>query len=526
MSLDSSEIKIFIGTAIAILLAGLYIFGKKSRIKWLSSSILNLILIFAVGNIIFVVFLWFNHINFPLNLESMELTMLQHVRRLSSGLQIYVDPSPDFVALAYNPLYYYLVVPFTWVFGSSLFTMRLVSILGMFGSGVAIYLMVRRQTTSVWYGLVAVGLFCAAYRVMDTYLDNAHSDSWLLFSILLGCYLISLNHSRFINLVGVAITIASFWFKQSGAIFVFGAVLYLAWREGWRKSWPYWLLACILGPGLYFSMPGWVLGLRFHYFTWEVPSHWIHFDWNQTIIILSKYLIKSYFWLALGTVVIFVSLWRRKGKDIDIYAFMTPFALLYGVFVSLDPGRNNNLLIPLGAWLIITGLIGLNMISNRFPLLEGWGLKVFILSASFALLVYNPYSVIIPKQATQAYKQLVSELKSLDGPVYAPWTGQLQSGYLFYPAVHWVAMTDLFRNDRWELNDQPLTRELLARVINPGRNAYILTIMPLEVDPALKFLARNYQLQVDFKEQFSSLTSLPKLVGAGYPRYLYRYIPN
>lgn len=526
MSLDSSEITIIIGTFAALFITGLYVFSRRYLSNRLSPYILNFILIFAIGNILFVVYLWFNHINFPLNLEAMELTMLQHVRRLSSGLQIYVDPSTDFVALAYNPLYYYLVIPFTWVFGSSLFTMRLVSILGMFGSGLMIYLIVRKYTSSKWYGLIAVGLFCAAYRVMDTYLDNAHSDSWIIFTILAGCYLISLDRARWINLLGVALTIASFWFKQSAAIFTIGAVLYLTWREGWIKSWPYWLMAIILGPGLYFLMPDSVLGSRFHYFTWEVPSRWVQFDWDWTIIKLAKYLIKSYLWLALGALITFIAVWKRPRQSLDIFRFMIPVALLNGIFASLDPGRTNNVLIPLGVWLIVTGLFGLNDILVRFPILEKWGSKVFVLTASFALLIYNPVSVIIPSQAPEAYQQLVSELKSLDGPVYAPWTGQLQGGYTFYPAVDWVALTDLFRDSRWDLNDQPITRILLDPVIHPAGNAYILTIMPLKDDAALKFLADEYQLDKDFGEQFSSLITLPKLVGAGYPRYLYRYSPD
>ena len=36
----------------------------------------------------------------------MEGTVLQHVQRAAAGVPIYRTPSPAFVALAYNPLYY------------------------------------------------------------------------------------------------------------------------------------------------------------------------------------------------------------------------------------------------------------------------------------------------------------------------------------------------------------------------------------------------------------------------------------
>jgi 4-amino-4-deoxy-L-arabinose transferase-like glycosyltransferase len=139
----------------------------------------------------FTVFLWTDHLRFPFLLDLMEGTILQHVGRAAHGLAVYSWPTPDFVPLAYNPLYYYLCAPVTWVFGLDLPALRLVAVAGMAGSGAIIYLTVRKWTGSWWWGLMALGLFAAAYRVMDAYLDTAHSDSWLLCAALLGTYLAS-----------------------------------------------------------------------------------------------------------------------------------------------------------------------------------------------------------------------------------------------------------------------------------------------------------------------------------------------
>ena len=54
---------------------------------------------YALVQILLVMFLCFNHAAFPLNLEAMELTVLQHLRRIMSGLPLYPEPSPDFIAL-------------------------------------------------------------------------------------------------------------------------------------------------------------------------------------------------------------------------------------------------------------------------------------------------------------------------------------------------------------------------------------------------------------------------------------------
>src|SRR5215469_16948127 len=197
----------------------------------------------AAANIGFLAFVFFNHAPFPLHLDLLEGTILQHVQRAASLQPIYPSPSSDYVPLAYNPLYYYLTVPFTWIFGERLFTLRLVAILGAIGSAAAVFVVVRQKTRSSWWGLMALGLFAAAYRAMDTYLDNGHSDSWFLCMALWGTFVLDQNRSRLANLGGILLLVSSFWFKQHGAVFAVGGLVYLTCREGLWKSSPYWLVA-------------------------------------------------------------------------------------------------------------------------------------------------------------------------------------------------------------------------------------------------------------------------------------------
>jgi hypothetical protein len=112
---------------------------------------LALLTVYALGNIAFVVFLWLNHAAFPLNLEAMELTVLQHVNRVLDGAPPYPEPSADFIALAYNPLFYYLAAPFINLF-HGLLGLRLASIFGTLGAGITLFLIVRRRTSSVCWG--------------------------------------------------------------------------------------------------------------------------------------------------------------------------------------------------------------------------------------------------------------------------------------------------------------------------------------------------------------------------------------
>ena len=191
---------------------------------------------FAVVNILLVVFLWINHINFPLNLEIMEGTILEHVRRAISMAPIYPSPTPEYVPLSYNPLYYVLAVPFTWVFGMSLSTLRLLTILGTVGCAFILHRLVKSNTGSKWWGLIAVGLLAGSYHAMDHFFDAAHSDMWMLFSVMVGCSIIDRKLSRAWNILAVVILVTAFWFKQHGAWFAVGGVMYLTWREGLRRS--------------------------------------------------------------------------------------------------------------------------------------------------------------------------------------------------------------------------------------------------------------------------------------------------
>jgi hypothetical protein len=502
-----------------------YAHGRKRGAPTLARFIQGFIAVYALAHILFMVFLWVNHIAFPLNLEAMELTVLQHLKRVIDGLPLYAEPSPEFVALAYNPLYYYLTIPFVWLFGVNLFTLRLVAILGMLGSGLVIFLAVRRNTSSNWWALMAVGLFAAAYRVMDTYLDNAHADSWLLFTVLLGCYLIDLKRSQITNLIGVLLMVSAFWFKQHGALFAIGAVLNLTWQEGWRKSWPYWVLAMALGPVLYLAAPAWLFGPGFHYFTGEVPRRWSVFGLG-TFGRLADFTVK--FFLVLATIGFFASASAllRSGRRVNIWYVMFPVAVLSGFMGALDPGGNNNVLIPMGTWFIITGVMGLKRLFDKFEMVERRGLYLLALGVSFALLVYNPLSVVVSPQAAAAYQDMVGYLESLNGPVYAPWIGQLQDSHQFYPSVHWVALIDMIRGPGKHTDNHTNTRKLLEPVLNPKGEAYILMNYPLEGDVLLDFLTMQYVLDTDLGERFAPLATLPRRYNLGWPRYLYRYAPE
>lgn len=476
----------------------------------------------AAAQIVFVIFLLVNHVNFPLHLDIMEGTVLQHFRQIVNGRPIYPPPTPEYVPLSYNALYYVASLPLSWLLGANLLTLRLMAIVGMLGSAFLVYWVVRQKTGSRWWGWLALGLFAASYRAMETYLDNAHSDSWLLFTALLGTYIIARNRSRGWNIVGLLVLIASFWFKQHGALFVIGGVLFLTWRVGLRRSIVYWVIAAVLGPGLYLLGGPALFGSYFHVFTWRVPSQWSEVS-LETFIRYLRYIARYYGVLAVAGV--FMTGWTalKDRRYLSAWHVQFVFAMLTGLMGTLDIGSANNVYIPMSAFFIIMGVWGLAQSADHFRVMRRFRLDYAALFLSFVLLAYDPRTVIVSPRAHEAYSDLIQQLNSLPGKVYAPSLGQLQSDFTFSPAAHWIALEDMIRGPGRDTRDHPNTRALLQAAWQPTGPAYILANYPLDVYPWLEFLGDYYVLEADYGDRFEPLRPLPKRFEHGWPRYLYRF---
>jgi hypothetical protein len=359
---------------------------------------------------------------------------------------------------------------------------------------------------------------------MDTYLDIGHTDSWVLSLLLLAGLALDRPRSTGANLAAVLLAVLAFWFKQSAAVFTAGILLFITLRKGWR-SWPYWLLAGLLGPVLYFAVPDRVFGSYFHFYTWEVPRNWLVLNLS-TLYRFSGYVLSSYPALAVLSLTGAGVAWTRRSLRDNPWYFLLPFALLSGLQGALDPESNNNVFIPLGTWFIVAGCLALWEWQQAREAVERNCLHVLALAISFALFVYNPLTVIVSPQAPGAYQDLVGYLNTMDGPVYAPWIGQLQDGYRFSPAVHWVPLTDLERGPDIDIGDLPVVHRYLAAVEQPKGHAHILMNARLEDDPALAYLADRYTLVADLSDRIASLVTLPRRYFLGYPQFLYEYDPE
>jgi hypothetical protein len=367
---------------------------------------------------------------------------------------------------------------------------------------------------------------------MDSYLDTAHSDACLLAAILVGCYLIDLNRSKAWNIAGVLALVAAFWFKQHGALFTIGGVLFLTWREGIKGSLVYWILAGVLGPGVYLGLGPLLFGSHFHFFTYEVPSSWSVYN-IDTVKRVGRMILIFYPVLAVaGTVYALVAVRaaaQGEKSALSVWHVQLVTAMFSALMGSLDKGSSNNVFIPAGTWVILTGALAIfrfDMAYGRF--LKMPGLPALGLLVSFAAVLYNPLENLSSLRAHESYEDFISELRSLKAPVFAPTIGQLESEFELSPSLHWVALEDMVRGPK----ELPESKGIVERVLSPAYmpprgKAYILSYLPPGAHRVDKdYLMRRYTFVKDYEDRFKPLSAVPHRWSLGWPRYLFAYQPD
>jgi hypothetical protein len=457
----------------------------------------------------------------------MEGVVYQHVERLAAFEPVYTEPTPEYIPFAYNVGFYVLAAPFWWIFGPSMFSLRLIAGLATLGIGVVLFAVLKRATGSSMWALWGSGLFAASYVTMDSYLDTAHTDSCFVLSALVGTAILDRRRTRGWRLVGLALLVVSFWFKQHGALFAIAGVVYLTLDEGLRRSWPYWLLVIGLGPAAYLFLGPTLFGPEFHYFTYQVPSAWSEYS-LRALIRMVVFFGLHYFWMALAAAGWYWLQLRKGWAKPSVWQVQLIAALATAVMASLDySGASNNVYIPLGVWLILTGVWGLWCFEQSGPTGRRTAIPLLALVLSFSLAAFDPRLVMRSQNVDEAYADFVQTLRSLDGTVYAPTLGQLPRDFTLYPAAHWVALDDMIRGPGREITDHPMVQELMSPLLDDSVERYILANYPLTTFGFFGYLTSHYELVTDFGDRFRALEVLPSRGGGHkWPRYLYRLDPS
>ncbi len=148
----------------------------------------------SVLYILVYIFIAVQHIFYPYELEWMEGGMVDHVVRLLSRKQLYTEPSIEFIPFIYTPLFSYVGMIISKIFGVGFFSLRLISFLSSLGCFIIIFEFVRRETKSLFFAILSTGLFAATYRISGAWLDLARVDSlFLLFLLWVPIFFVSMR---------------------------------------------------------------------------------------------------------------------------------------------------------------------------------------------------------------------------------------------------------------------------------------------------------------------------------------------
>lgn len=476
----------------------------------------------GIGLGFFLIVGW-RQLTFPLQLESLEETILLHAERLASGAWTYPPPSADFVALAYNPGLYLLLWPALKVFHPSLFLLRLpgglasLALAGIFG-----YLLFRRTGSRCWF-LIGAVVPVVAMRSFDCNLMTGHADTIVVALALSGAFLLQGRRLPLPgsdrDLLAAAVLICAFWFKQNAAVIAAGVGLYFLLRN-WRSAWRPLGVLLMFGPVAYLLAGPRLLGPDFLNATSRVPASWSRWDLEVPLRFLGFLL----FWWAVPLGVA-VWVWLRSARTGQLLrepvVFLLPFALATGLIGALDPGSSDNVFSLAGAWLLVVFLqeIGPALRSGAPGRARRAG--VVGLAMAGAMLTHDIRDWNTPEGAEAAYADFLGTIRQLDAPIYLPWIGALDDSIPLTARAHWVALEDRCRGPNQCAPSDPFVRAMLAPVADAPAPAYVLTSSRLEDDHLLSWLTAGYALRCDFGQRWRALQELPHRFGARYPRFLY-----
>ena len=174
-------------------------------------------------------------IGYPYELHWMEGGAVDQVRWLMVGHQLYAEPSLDFTAAEYTPLYFYLAAVI------SLRSARLLLATPGFSSRVTrlrrCHLRVCSGSRLEVLGVIAASLYLATFRIGGSQFDLARVDPLFMFFLLSSIYVLYFARGPGSMVCAGLLMACSFLSKQTALVVAMPLALYavLAWRglTGW-----------------------------------------------------------------------------------------------------------------------------------------------------------------------------------------------------------------------------------------------------------------------------------------------------
>ncbi len=437
--------------------------------------------VFAVAVLFIGLFLYvsLSRIRYPFDLEWLEGSMVVNVQRVLAGKGLYVEPSQEFACYQQQPVYYWVSALFSLPLGAGYFPLRLVSVLSAIGTLVLLFLIVRRETKSAVYGVVAAGVYAAGYGCMSEWYDIARVDSLCVFWLTAGLYAVRRPKPAAWNSALAAVLFLLAVFTKHPAVFVFaGAAAYLTlvnWRQGAVMAGIF-----TVGAGAAVLCMDRATGGWYTFYTFKLlqdisglKSNFLGF-WQHSMLLV----VPVWCLAALCFVCAELSLWRDRRHLFFPLIMGSAFA---GCWIArLQPGSVLNVDMPAYAAMAMTLPPALQALSDRLLKSPARFLRVLAVvvtlavAAQFTAILYNPGTKIPTKADEAAGWKLIDYLRSFQGDIFIPFNTYYASMAGKKTFAHAMPTTDILQG-----NDGRLKKKLRDELFDAlSKKKYAAIILP------------------------------------------------
>lgn len=375
-------------------------------------------------------FIAYQTLGYPFDLEWMEGGTLDVVTRIRDGEPIYQSPSLEYVAYIYTPFYYIATAVSSYVLGVDLLCARMVSFVATLGTAASIHFLVRHETKSHAWGFVGAGLFLASYDASGKWFHLARVDNLALFG-LFASFAVLRMATGWRSAVAAGLVAWFGVFTKQTMLVPFAFALVAAFFVSRKRT-------AIAGATFGALSLGTFLGFEltsdawFSYYTFWLPTfHPLDPAWARHFFRVDLAL----FW----PVAVVVAAWvvftiRRDWRKVLVYCALVFGCLEIAYQARSHVGGFRNVLMPAHAALILTAVVAAPELLERAkrqarPWTLGAPVAITaLLALQLAMLEYDVDACIPLPGSEELGSAFLAELDAMDGDVLLP-------DYPWHPAL-------------------------------------------------------------------------------------------
>lgn len=424
----------------------------NSGINKLTALFIRYILLFcATAYLVLYIAVVIYRINYPFELEWMEGAMVDHVRRILDGNQLYVAPSLDFVPYLYPPLYFYVSALMSVLLGTGFLPLRLVSFVSSLGCFFMIFIIVKQETGDKFSGILASSLFAATYKLSGAWFDISRIDSLFLFQLLAAIYFVRFGKSVKEYIMAGAVISLSFFTKQTALVISLALIPYSLFFKRKLSAFFIGTMIVMMGAGtlvLNHVYHGW-----YYYYLFDVPGQhplvkeMIFSFWNEYILPLKIACVMSLFYL-------FSSFFFAEKEQLVFYLLFAVSMVAASWAGLLHKGGGSNVLMP--AYSVIAIMFGIafhtymklikDMNFSKRLLMEIFIYLICILQFASGALRYYPSQFIPSRSNISAGNNFIRMIEEMKGEIFIPDHGYLSAMAGKKTYAHAMAIDDVLKS--------------------------------------------------------------------------------